>query len=160
MRRSSSRRRIAVTVVAAVAVTGVFFSYFGIEAAKDMDISLYDSQVVSKDEQQTRYNAVIQFRNTSFVPLTVGDTTYNIKIDGESLGIGTIQPFVIGPYSTMLVNSEFTGNNSVVNRYGDEIPHERTQLTGTSSYNLYLTAFDVPINHIPTEDQVQKFTDE
>jgi LEA14-like dessication related protein len=157
-RRNLSRRRIALIAVAAVAGTAAFFAYFGIEAAKNMDVSMQDSTVLSKDDQMTKYDATIQFRNTSFVPLTIGDTTYNINIDGDYLGTGKIESFVIGPYSTMLVSSEFIANNTTLDRYGGEIPHERTQLTGTSNYNLYLTAFDVPINYNPTADQVQKFT--
>lgn len=156
--RKYSSRKIAVITAIAVAGTVAFFAYFGIDAAKNMDISMYDSEVVSKDEKQTVYDATIQFKNTSFVPLSVGKTNYNINIDGEHLGTGTIEPFLIGPYSLILVNSEFIANNSVSDRYNGEIPHERIEITGTSNYDLYLTTFEVPINHQPTSDQVEKFT--
>jgi len=158
-RRHSFRRRMTLIAVAVIAGTALFFTYFGIEAAKNLDVSLYDSTVVSKDHQQTKYHATIQFRNANFVPLPIGDTTYSINIDGEYLGTGIIKSFMIGPYSTTLVNTEFTSNNAVLDRYGGEIPHERTQLTGTSNYNLYFTTFDVPINYNPTAEQIQKFAD-
>ncbi len=158
MRRSNvSRRRVAIIAVIAVVGVSAFLGYFGIEAAKNLDVSMYDSTVISKDDQLTKYDAKIQFRNTSFAPITVGDTSYNINVDDEHLGTGTIKPFVIAPYSTMLVDSEFTANSAVLDRYGGEIPHERTQLTGTSNYDLYLTTFNVPFNHNPTEEQVKKF---
>lgn len=158
MRRNNSSRRIAIIAVAAVVGVSAFYAYFAVEAAKSMGVSMNDSTVISKDDQQTRYNAKIQFRNTSFVPLTIGDTSYNVNVDDEYLGTGTIRPFIIGPFSTMPVDSAFTANNVVLDKYGGEIPYERTHLTGTSNYNLYLTAFDVPFNHSPTEEQVKKFT--
>ena len=77
-----------------------------------------------------------------------------IKLDSLT---GTIKPFLIGPYSTILVKSEFTANNDILNRQDGEIPHERTHLTGTSNYDLYLTAFNVSFDHNPTKDQVQRF---
>lgn len=156
-RRISGKRIIAISLAAGAGLT-VFFAYFGIEAARNLDVSMYDSTVISKDEHHTRYDALIQFRNTSFVPLTIGYTTYNISIDDEYTGTGTIDPFMLGPYATVLVNSDFTGNNAVLDRYGGEIPHERTQLSGTSNYNLYFTNVDVPLNHQPTAEQVERFT--
>ena len=158
MRRNNSSKRIAIIAVAAVAGVSAFYAYFAVEAAKSMDISMYDYTVISKNDEQTKYNAKIQFKNTSFVPLTIGNTSYNVNVDGEYLGTGTIKPFIIGPFSTMPVDSEFTAKNVILDRYGGEIPYERTHLTGTSNYNLYLTAFDVPFSYNPTEEQVKKFT--
>lgn len=158
MRRNNSSKRIAIIAVAAVVGVSAFYAYFAVEAAKSMDVSMHDYTVISKNDEQTKYNAKIQFKNTSFVPLTIGDTSYNVNVNGEYMGTGTIKPFIIGPYSTMPVDSEFTAKNVVLDRYGGEIPYERMRLTGTSNYNLYLTAFDVPFSHNPTEEQVKKFT--
>tara|TARA_Y100000780_G_scaffold227640_1_gene243756 strand:+ start:5069 stop:5563 length:495 start_codon:yes stop_codon:yes gene_type:complete len=155
-KKSSRVIMISAAIMVVVGMT-MFFIYFSIDAAKNMDVSIYDYTVVSKDNQQTKYDTIIQFVNTSFVPLSAGDTIYNINIDGENLGTGTIKPFLIGPYSTILVKSEFTANNDILNRQDGEIPHERTHLTGTSNYDLYLTAFNVSFDHNPTKDQVQRF---
>ncbi|MEM2760011.1 MAG: hypothetical protein QXU32_01175 [Nitrososphaerales archaeon] len=158
MRRNISKKKIV--VIAATTIVGVsaFLAYFGIEAAKNLDVYMHDSTMISKDSQQTKYDARIQFINNSFVPLSIGDTSYSISVNGEFLGTGKIKPFIIGPYGTVVVESEFTGINEVLDRYDGKIPHEQTQLTGKSNYSLYLTTLDVPFNHNPTEDQVKKFS--
>jgi LEA14-like dessication related protein len=157
-RRRASRRKVALITVVAVAGAAAFLGYFSIEAAKNMDVSIYDSTVLSKDDLQTKYNAKLQFKNTSFVPLTVGDTTYSIKVDGDHMGTGMIGSFLIGPYSTVIVDSEFTGDNAVLQKYDNDVPPEHAELAGTTSYNLYVTTLDIPISHSPTAEQIQKFT--
>jgi len=157
MQTTVPKRRAVMITIAAVAGAIVFLAYFGIEAAKTMDIAMRDSTIVSEDDIHTFYNAKIQFSNTSFIPLSIGHTGYNVNVNGEYLGSGTIESFTILPYSTMLVDSEFTAINEVLDKYDGKIPHEQIELGGTSSYNLYLTTLDVPFNHNPTEEQVKKF---
>jgi hypothetical protein len=157
MQTTVPKRRTVIIAVAAVAGAIAFLAYFGIETAKNMDVAMHDSTVASKDDVHTFYNAKIQLRNTSFMPLSIGYTSYNININGEYLGSGTMEPFTILPYSTMLADSEFTAINEVLDKYDGKIPYEQTQLEGTSNYNLYFTSFDVPFNHNPTEEQVKKF---
>lgn len=157
MRRRYSGKEIAAIAAACIAGTSLFLAYFSVEAAKNMDVSLYDSTIVSKDEQHTRYDTKLEFSNTSFVPLAVGSTDYTITVENNELGKGKIQPFILMPYTTTLVRSEFVADNEVLNKYGGEIPHEQTLLTGSSNYDLYLTTFTVPIDHQPTQEQVQKF---
>ena len=151
----------AVIAIAVIIGMVMVFSYFGVEAAKKkkggVDVSLQDSTVLSKDDHQTMYDVTIQFRNTSIIPLIVGDTIYNINVDGDVLGRGMIKSFMIGSYDTILVNSEFKANNIVLDRFSDDIGFGETHLIGTTNYDLYFTVFDVSFNHNPTEDQVKKF---
>ena len=157
MRRNRSRKGVAVIGIAVIIGIVMVFSYFGVEAAKNLDVSLQDTTVLSKDDHQTIYDVTVQFRNTSFVPLIVGDTIYNINVDRDVLGRGMIKSFVIGPYDTVLINSEFKANNIVLDRFSDDIGFEETYLIGTTNYDLYFTVFDISFNHNPTEDQVKKF---
>ncbi len=157
MRRKRSRRVVAVIAIAVIIGMVMVFSYFGVEAAKNVDVSLQDSTVLSKDDHHTIYDVTVQFRNTSIIPLIVGDTIYNINVDGDVLGRGMIKSFMIGSYDTILVNSEFKANNIVLDRFSDDIGFEETYLIGTTNYDLYFTVFDVSFNHNPTEDQLKKF---
>ena len=123
-KKSSRVIMISAAIMVVVGMT-MFFIYFSIDAAKNMDVSIYDYTVVSKDNQQTKYDTIIQFVNTSFVPLSAGDTSYNINIDGENLGTGTIKPF-----SPFFITSD--------------MPPQSVDITGTPNAIDSKTALDIP----------------
>ncbi|MFQ5970494.1 MAG: hypothetical protein ACE5J2_08390 [Nitrososphaerales archaeon] len=153
------RRKVAITIAgiaSALAITAIL----QIDAASNLEIEMKESQLLSRDGDTSSYLVSLQLTNHRFMLLSVGDIDYTIKVNGEPLGMGTIGPFYLAPYSSMIVDSDFRADNEVRNKYKGKLHDQDVELSASSNYSLYMLSFEIPFSHSPTPAQIEKFVKE
>jgi len=150
-----TRRRsiIIITVIAGMALLG----FLQVEAARNLTVVLYDSKIIERNDVTTTYDVTLRFQNPSILVLTTGDTKYGITINGERIGEGKITTFTLGPLESKTVNSEFTADTKLVEKYKHSVEQNNSKLNGASTYRLYLFSVEVPFEHEPKPEQIKQF---
>lgn len=153
MERRSKVIIIAVCVVAAVGI----FTYSQYMSATHLSISILESKIIQRNDNNSLYNMTLQFQNPSLLPINVGQTDFVISINGENLGTGTLQALVIPPMGKISSQAPFTADNTILHKYdkSDNVPN--VKLTGTSKYGISIISVNVPFTYYPTEQEAREF---
>ena len=153
MERRSKVIIIAVCVIAAVGV----FTYSQYLSATHTSISILESKIIQRNDNNSLYNMTLQFQNPSLFPINVGQTDFVISANNENLGTGTLQPLVIPPMGKISSQASFTADNSILDKYdkNDTVPN--VKLTGTSKYGISVISVNVPFTYYPTEQEASEF---
>ena len=153
MERRSKVIIIAVCVVAAVGI----FAYSQYMSATHLSISILESKIIQRNDNNSLYNMTLQFQNPSLLPINVGQTDFVISINGENLGTGTLQALVIPPMGKISSQAPFTADNTILHKYdkSDNVPN--VKLTGTSKYGISIISVNVPFTYYPTEQEAREF---
>ena len=153
MERRSKVIIIAVCVVAAVGI----FAYSQYISATHLSISILESKIIQRNDNNSLYNMTLQFQNPSLLPINVGQTDFVISINGENLGTGTLQALVIPPIGKIASSAPFTADNTILHKYdkSDNVPN--VKLTGTSKYGISIISVNVPFTYYPTEQEAREF---
>lgn len=133
------------------------FAILEIDAARNLDMVIDDSTLLSRDDNTSLYDVSLQLTNQRFILLSAGQIEYTITVNGEALGTGTINPFYLGPYDGATVGSEFRAHNDVLDKYENTLHRQHVDLDASSTYKLYALSFEVPFGYTPTVEQVDKF---
>lgn len=152
----TKRRRNAIVAVTVLAGIGLL-ALFQIEVAKNTGIGLSEMQIMEKGADKTTYGLTLKFENPGVLPFVVGETRYSITVNGEKVGEGMIDPFILEPLGSKTVNSRFVAETHIIEKYRDTFEEEDSRIDGTSTYNLSLLSFEVPFDHEPTPDQMRQF---
>ena len=153
MERRSKVIIIAVCVIAAVGI----FAYSQYTSATHLSISILESKIIQRNDNNSLYNMTLQFQNPSLLPINVGQTDFIISINGENLGTGTLQALVIPPIGKISSQAPFTADNTILHKYdkSDNVPN--IKLTGTSKYGISIISVNVPFTYYPTEQEAREF---
>ncbi|MEO9277193.1 MAG: hypothetical protein ABI340_05385 [Nitrososphaera sp.] len=153
MERRSKVIIIAVCIVAAVGI----FAYSQYMSATHLSISILESKIIQRNDNNSLYNMTLQFQNPSLLPINVGQTDFVISINGENLGTGTLQALVIPPIGKIASQAPFTADNTILHKYdkNDSVPN--VKLTGTSKYGISIISVNVPFTYYPTEQEAREF---
>lgn len=153
MERRSKVIIIAVCVIAAVGI----FAYSQYTSATHLSISILESKIIQRNDNNSLYNMTLQFQNPSLLPINVGQTDFVISINGENLGTGTLQALVIPPIGKISSQAPFTADNTILHKYdkSDNVPN--VKLTGTSKYGISIISVNVPFTYYPTEQEAREF---
>ncbi|MDC8451950.1 MAG: hypothetical protein LV477_03445 [Candidatus Nitrosotalea sp.] len=153
MERRSKVIIIAVCIVAAVGI----FAYSQYMSATHLSISILESKIIQRNDNNSLYNMTLQFQNPSLLPINVGQTDFVISINGENLGTGTLQALVIPPIGKIASQAPFTADNTILHKYdkSDSVPN--IKLTGTSKYGISIISVNVPFTYYPTEQEAREF---
>ncbi|HVZ62172.1 MAG TPA: hypothetical protein VG896_00620 [Candidatus Nitrosotalea sp.] len=153
MERRSKVIIIAVCVVAAVGI----FTYSQYMSATHLSISILESKIIQRNDNNSLYNMTLQFQNPSLLPINVGQTDFVISINGENLGTGTLQALVIPSMEKISSQAPFTADNTILHKYdkSDNVPN--IKLTGTSKYGISIISVNVPFTYYPTEQEAREF---
>lgn len=153
MERRSKVIIIAVCIVAAVGI----FAYTQYLSATNLSISILESKVIQRNDNNSLYNMTLQFQNPSLLPINVGQTDFVISVNGENLGTGTLQALVIPPIGKIASQAPFTADNTILHKYdkSDSVPN--VKLSGTSKYGISIISVNVPFTYYPTEQEAREF---
>ena len=153
MERRSKVIIIAVCIVAAVGI----FAYSQYMSATHLSISILESKIIQRNDNNSLYNMTLQFQNPSLLPINVGQTDFVISVNGENLGTGTLQALVIPPIGKIASQAPFTADNTILHKYdkSDNVPN--VKLSGTSKYGISIISVNVPFTYYPTEQEAREF---
>jgi LEA14-like dessication related protein len=142
-----------VCVVAAVGI----FAYSQYLSATHLSISILQSKVIQRNDNNSLYNMTLQFQNPSLLPINVGQTDFAISVNNENLGTGTLQPLVIPPMGKISSQAPFTADNTILDKYNKNQNVPSVKLTGTSKYGIAIISVNVPFTYYPTEQEAREF---
>lgn len=152
MKRSSK----VIIIVCIIAGLGLF-GYSQYLSATHLSISILESKVVQRNNENSLYNMTLQFKNPSLLPISVGKTDFIITINDENLGTGTLQPLVIPPMGKTSSQAPFLADKKLLDKYdkSDNVPN--VKLTGTSKYEILIITVNVPFTYYPTQQEAREF---
>jgi len=150
------RSKVIIIAVCVVAAVGIF-AYSQYMSATHLSISILESKIIQRNDNNSLYNMTLQFQNPSLLPINVGQTDFVISINGENLGTGTLQALVIPPMGKISSQAPFTADNTILHKYdkSDNVPN--VKLTGTSKYGISIISVNVPFTYYPTEQEAREF---
>ncbi len=148
-------KKIAIVciIIAAVAI----FGYSQFVSATHLHVSILESKVIQKTSNGTLYDMTLQFSNPSLLILNLGQTDFVVTIDGQKLGMGTLQPSVIPSMGNTVSKTPFLADNALIAKYdkSDNIPN--VKLTGTTKYDLLVASVNIPFTYYPTQQEAREF---
>jgi LEA14-like dessication related protein len=150
------RSKVIIIAVCVVAAIGIF-AYSQYLSATHLSISILQSKVVHRNDNNSLYNMTLQFQNPSLLPINVGQTDFVISINDENLGTGTLQPLVIPSMGKTSSLAPFTADNTVLDKYNKNDVIPKVKLSGTSKYGLSIISVNVPFTYYPTEQEAREF---
>jgi len=150
------RSKVIIIAVCVVAAVGIF-TYSQYMSATHLSISILESKIIQRNDNNSLYNMTLQFQNPSLLPINVGQTDFVISINGENLGTGTLQALVIPPMGKISSQAPFTADNTILHKYDKSNNVPNVKLTGTSKYGISIISVNVPFTYYPTEQEAREF---
>jgi LEA14-like dessication related protein len=151
------RRSKAIIIAVCIVVAVGIFVYSQYLSATHLSISILQSKVVQRNDNNSLYDMTLQFKNPSLLPITVGQTDFTISINNENLGTGILQPLVIPPMGTVSSQAPFTADTAILDKYNKNQNVPSVVLTGTSKYEIAIMSVNVPFTYYPTEQEAREF---
>lgn len=146
MRRSKK----ALAVILVLCIAG--FGYWQYAAASQIDVHVAQSQKVDLGSGAS-YQVQLAFDNPSLLYLTAGQTEFSVYLDGENVGHGYLDAFVLPSLSSAHVGGVFETDRDLDD--AEELPNVR--ISGVTSYNAGIISIDVPFVFHPTNEQAREF---
>ncbi|SMH72032.1 hypothetical protein [Candidatus Nitrosotalea okcheonensis] len=150
-------RRSKIIIIVCVIVAIGIFGYSQYLSATNLSISILESKIIQRGENNSLYNMTLQFQNPSLLPINIGQTDFVISINNENLGTGTLQPLVIPPMAKISSQTPFTADNTILDKYNKSSNVPNIKLTGTSKYRISIISVNVPFTYYPTEREAREF---
>jgi LEA14-like dessication related protein len=150
------RRSKVIIIVCVIAAVGLF-GYSQYLSVTHLSISILESKVVQRNDNNSLYNMTLQFKNPSLLPLNVGKTDFIISINDETLGKGTLQPLMIQSLGKTDSQTPFLADNIVLHKYDTNSNVPSIKLTGTSKYEIWIISVNVPFTYYPTQQEAREF---
>ncbi|MDE1832281.1 MAG: hypothetical protein KGI02_07930 [Thaumarchaeota archaeon] len=150
-------RRSKIIIIVCVIVAIGIFGYSQYLSATNLSISILESKIIQRGENNSLYNMTLQFQNPSLLPINIGQTDFVISINNENLGTGTLQPLVIPPMAKISSQTPFTADNTILDKYNKSSNVPNIKLTGTSKYRISIISVNVPFTYYPTEQEAREF---
>ena len=150
-------RRSKIIIIVCVIVAIGIFGYSQYLSATNLSISILESKIIQRGENNSLYNMTLQFQNPSLLPINIGQTDFVISINNENLGTGTLQPLVIPPMAKISSQTPFTADNTILGKYDKSNTVPSVKLTGTSKYGISIISVNVPFTYYPTEQEAREF---
>lgn len=141
-------RKIVIIAVVAMSLFG--FSQYAL--ASQMGVDVIQSDLTEKNNQYSSYNVQLKFENPSLLILTAGETDFFVIVDGETVGEGKLEPFILPVLSEKTVNGKFQTDPEVETKDGSIV-----KISGVTKYDVFFSTIDVPFVFYPNEDQAREF---
>ncbi len=152
-----TKRRKKAIIISSVLGGLAVLAFFQAYTAKNLGVGLYEITEVEKNADTTTYDLALKFENPSVLLFLIGETAYSVTVNGEKVGDGVMDPFMLEPLGNKIIRSEFVADTQVFEKYKNTFEDEDSMVTGKSTYSLLLGSFDVPFEHEPTPDQMRQF---
>ena len=140
-------------VIIVVIVIGIIiFGYSQYILVSQIEVSVIKSDLIEKTDQFSSYNVYLKFKNPSLLILTAGETDFFVIVDGEIVGDGNLDPFVLPIMSEKDVNGTFQTDPDTETHEGSIV-----KISGTTKYDVLFSTIDVPFVFYPNEEQAREF---
>ena len=130
----------------------VAFGYSQYSAITSISSTIMNSQEMDVTPLGQMYELQIGFENPSLLTLAAGETEFTISAGGEKIGDGKLDPFYLLALGEGIAYGEYTVYEGTKDTSGT------VKISGTTSYDLYITTLDIPFVYYPTSEQQDKFT--
>ncbi len=122
----------------------VVMAAFGVSqyvAATWIEVGISQSVLVGASSEGTMYDLEVAVSNPTLLPISVGQTSFDVTKDGHPIGSGEIEAFVmpvlgrITVEGTYLVDADAAESDSVV------------RISGTTEYSLIFGSISIPFEY-------------
>lgn len=142
-------RKIAIVIF--VIALGLFgLSQYAL--ASKIGVDVIKSDLIEKNNQFSTYNVQLKFENPSLLMLTAGETDFFVIVDGETVGEGKLEPFILPILGEKEVKGKFQTDPEVETKEGSVV-----KISGVTKYDVFFSTIDVPFVFYPNEDQAREF---
>ncbi len=152
-------KRTKIIVISVIVAAVGIFGYIQYLSLSDIHVSIIQSKVVQRTNQNTLYNLQIQFQNPSLLFLNVGKTNFVVSANGENLGTGVLQASLIPAMGKTVSQTPFLAENAVLDKYNNTNSVPSLKMTGTSEYTVLFTTVSIPFTYYPTQNEARAFID-
>jgi len=128
------------------------FGYSQYTSVTQISVIITDSELLEEGDGDSTYNLQLEFDNPSLLVLTAGETEFTITGNGQRIGDGTLEPFILPSMSKAAVIGTYMVDSE---RNSDETPQVR--ISGITKYDVLFTSIDVPFVYYPTKEQASAF---
>ena len=136
-----------ITVVLFVIGIGLF-GYSQYASASQIAVEITQSELIEKNEKESKYDVELKFQNPSLLFLNAGETEFFIISNDDVVGKGQLESFVLPSLGSSFVNGVFTTNSD---------SEESLKITGVTKYEVLVISIDIPFIYYPTEEQAREF---
>ena len=147
---------MAIIAVIVIGTVGSF-GYFQYASATQLNVSIKESKLVERTNEGSFYKLQLEFENPSLMILNVGRTDFLITIEGENLGAGILEPFIIPAMGKIVSETPFLADNAVLDKYENSDVPPSLKLSGITRYDLLFTSLDIPFTYYPTQEEAREF---
>ncbi len=148
--RKSKNAAILILIIIGIGV----FGYAQYIAASNIDAVITQSEFVKEDEYSTTYNVELLFSNSSLLVLTIGASEFVVIENGDVVGKGQLEPFVLSPWGSNTTKGTFQMNTG-----WNHDDTTQLKISGQIKYDVWFTVVEIPFVFYPTEEQTREFID-
>ncbi len=144
----SSRKAFLLSLLAGV----ILFGYSQYAFASQVEVGLAKSDIIENSDNRQIHSIELEFENASFLFLTLGKSEFDIYQNGQKIGQGQLDNFVLPPLSKILVDGTFVTDSKISNEQTNNI-----RIDGVLNYDLLVVSIDIPFVYHPTQEQAREF---
>lgn len=141
-------------VIIALVVGIGLFGYSQYASASQIGVSIVNSEFLGEDERGSSYDVELQFDNPSLLILTAGPSEFFVIVDGNAIGQGQLEPFVLPALGSASAAGSFQTSSEL-----DRDNPPPLKITGLTKYDVLFGSVEIPFVFHPTEEQTRKFID-
>lgn len=139
-------------VIVAIIVAGIIlFGYTQYASASQINAKITESRLIQKSDKGSQYNLKLEFHNPSLLILNAGKTEFTISADGQTIGGGNLDPFLLPALGKATTNGMFLRDKNT----NAETPE--VKISGITKYQLLFASVDIPFTYYPSQDQTREF---
>lgn len=146
-------RTTAKVIVMVLVVGAIVFGYSQYASASQIGVVITQSELLEESRQGSTYDVELRFENPSLLALTVGESEFFIMADGQTVGQGDLEPFVLPSLGSSTANGTFQTNSE----YNEE---STVKISGSSKYDVLFTSIEIPFVFYPADEQIREFINE
>ena len=141
-------------VIIILVVGVVVFGYSQYASASQIGVAITQSELLEESDRGSSYNVELQFDNPSVLVLTAGESEFFVTAEGETVGQGKLDPFVLLPLNSALASGTFQANTDL-----DSDDPPALKISGLTKYDVWLASIEIPFVFYPTAEQTREFID-
>lgn len=147
---SRAKKSLIIALVVGVSI----FGYSQYASASQIDVTITQSKLLEKNEQNSTYNIRLLFENPSLLLLTAGESDFHIIAEDQTIGEGKLEPFILPPVGSSLVSGTFQTDPKW--EYDES---SAVKISGLTKYDVFFMSIEIPFTFYPDGKQIREFID-
>jgi len=144
------RRKKGVIIVFLIGLSLFGLSQYALSS--QIGVKVIESELIEETESFTSYNVNLKFENPTLLVLSAGETDFFVMVNGNNVGEGKLEPFVLPPLSEKEVKGKLKTDPNTETQEGDIV-----KISGITKYDISFLTIDVPFVFYPNEEQAREF---